>query len=225
MTTPEQPEPSDKRAFRPVVIAPTYNNAASVIGVLDRIERIGTPMIVVDDGATDETPALLAEWARQPHEVPVQVVTHPENRGKAAALRTGFVRAKRLDFTHAVTMDTDGQLEPEEIPTLLAAAAAMPDAFVLGRREEDTPGLPRSNLVGRYTSGLGLWGEIGVVVHDSPCGLRVYPLRLFDVVPCWAGRFGFEAEIIARAVWAGCPLVDVPVSCRYPTHEECVSHL
>ncbi len=70
-----------------------------------------------------------------------------------------------------------------------------------------------------------MWVEIGIVVHDSQCGLRAYPLRLFDVVRCWAGRFGFEAEIIARAVWAGCPLVDVPVRCYYPPHDERVSHL
>jgi len=225
MMTTRQQESSDVPAFRPVVIAPTYNNAASVIGVLDRIERVGVAIIVVDDGAADETAALLAEWMSKPRDVPAHLVTHEQNRGKAAALRTGFAEASRMGFTHAVTMDTDGQLAPEEIPRLLAAAEATPDALVLGRRRKDTPGLPKSNLVGWYTSGLGLWLEIGVVVQDSQCGLRAYPLRLFDVVHCWAGRFGFEAEIIARAVWAGCPLVDVPVSCHYPTHEERVSHL
>jgi len=225
MKATEQRKPSNEPGFRPVVIAPTYNNAASVIGVLERIERVGTAMIVVDDGATDATPLLLADWMEKPHEVPVQLVTHEQNRGKAAALRTGFAEASRLGFTHAVTMDTDGQLEPEEVPRLLAAAQATPDALVLGRRRKDTPRLPKSNLVGWYTSGLGLWLEIGVVVHDSQCGMRVYPLRLFDVVKPWAGRFGFEAEIIARAVWAGCPIVDVPVSCHYPPHEERVSHL
>ncbi len=217
--------PSQARPFRPVVVAPTYNNAMMVISVLERIERAGLPMIVVDDGATDETPALLAEWASKSHNVPVRVVTHPKNRGKAAALLTGFEQAKRLDGTHAVTIDTDGQLEPEEIPKLLAAAADVPDALVLGRREAHTPGLPRSHLLGWFLSGLGLWVETGVVVHDSQCGLRVYPLRLFDVVHCRAGRFGFETEIIARALWAGCPLVEVPVTCHYPSRERRISHL
>ncbi len=210
--------------FRPVVIAPTYNNAPTLLGVLERIERVGVPLIVVNDGATDNTAALLDAWSAQDHPIPAEVLTLPENRGKAAAMRAGFSHARQLGYTHAVTMDTDGQLFPEEIPQMLDAACAVPDALVLGRRSEHTPGLPKSNLTGWYTSSLGLWLETGVVVRDSQCGLRVYPLRLFDAVRCRTGRFGFEAEIIARAVWAGCPIVDVGVTCIYPPGEERVSH-
>lgn len=215
----------DEPRFRPVVVAPTYNNASTLLSVLDRIVAIGVPLIIVNDGSTDETASLLKAWAERSHGLEVHVLTHPRNRGKAAAMRTGFAHARRSGSTHAVTMDTDGQLEPEEIPSLLDAAAGAPTALVLGRRSEQTAGLPRSNLIGWYTSGLGLWAETGVIVRDSQCGLRVYPLRLFDDVRCWAGRFGFEAEIIARAVWAGCPIVEVPVTCRYPSGSERVSHI
>ena len=210
--------------FRPVVIAPTYNNAPTLLGVLERLERVGVPMIVVNDGASDSTADLLAAWSARDHAVSVEVLTLPENRGKAAAMRAGFVHARQAGYTHAATMDTDGQLAPEEIPAMLDAASAVPEALVLGRRSEHTPGLPKSNLTGWYTSSLGLWLETGVVVRDSQCGLRVYPLRLFDVVRCRTGRFGFEAEIIARAVWAGCPIVDVPVTCVYPPRAKRVSH-
>jgi len=222
---PAPPDSDDASGFRPVVVAATYNNAATMIGILERIERSGYDLIVVNDGATDDTPKLLAEWRDRAPAVAVHVVTHEVNRGKAAALHTGFAQARARGYTHAVTMDTDGQLEPEEIPRMVAAAERLPRALVLGRRSEKVPGLPRSNLVGWYTSGLGLWLEIGVVVNDSQCGLRVYPLELFDVVRCWAGRFGFEAEIIARAVWAGCPIAQVPATCHYPPRGEHVSHL
>lgn len=216
---------SDGVPFRPVVIAPTYNNAATLLSVLERIERVGVPLIVINDGATDDTAGVLDAWSSQTHPVVVHVLTHAENRGKAAAMRTGFAQARLSGYSHAVTMDTDGQLSPEEIPAMLDAARAVPDALVLGRRSEHTPGLPKSNLTGWYTSSLGLWLETGVVVRDSQCGLRVYPLRLFDAIRCRTGRFGFEAEIIARAVWAGCPIVEVPVSCIYPPRGERVSHL
>ncbi len=211
--------------FRPVVIAPTYNNAVTLLDVLARIERVGVPLIVINDGATDDTADVLDAWSSQTHPVSMHVLTHTVNQGKAAAMRTGFAQARQSGYTHAVTMDTDGQLSPEEIPAMLNAARAVPDALVLGTRSEHTPGLPKSNLTGWYTSSLGLWLETGVVVRDSQCGLRVYPLRLFDVVRCRTGRFGFEAEIIARAVWAGCPIVEVPVSCIYPPRGERVSHL
>jgi uncharacterized protein (DUF2062 family) len=210
--------------FRPVVIAPTYNNASTLLGVLARIQKVGVPLIVVNDGATDDTASVLAAWSADIDPLVAQVVTLPENRGKAAAMRIGFAHARQHGFTHAVTMDTDGQLSPEEIPAMLDAARASPDAMVLGTRSVHTPGLPKSNLTGWYTSSLGLWLEIGVVIRDSQCGLRVYPLKLFDVIHCRTGRFGFEAEIIARAVWAGCPVVDVPVTCHYPPREDRVSH-
>ncbi len=210
--------------FNPAVVIPTYNNAATLIGVLDRIESLGLSMIVVDDGASDDTPATLTKWSDQHHAVDVVVLTHKINQGKAAAMMTGFSRARLTGHTHVVTMDTDGQLSPEDIPAMLAAAIASPHALILGRRSTTTPGLPQSNLVGWYTSGLGIWVETGVSLMDSQCGLRMYPLRLFDVVQCRVGRFGFEAEIIARSLWAGFSVVEVPVSCVYPSHDERVSH-
>lgn len=210
--------------FRPVVIAPTYNNAATLVGVLERIEKIGVPIIVVDDGSTDETPDLLTAWIDRDRSIDVKVLTHAPNQGKAAALATGFADARETGFSHAVTMDTDAQLEPEDIPAMLDAAAHAPRALVLGRRSESTPGLPKSNLVGWRCSGMGLWVETGLVIHDSQCGLRVYPLDLLDSLRCWAGRFGFEAEIIARTVWAGRPIATVPVICHYPPLDQSVSH-
>lgn len=225
MTKTDRPDgPFAGASFRPVVIAPTYNNAASLIGVLERIEQVGVPIIVVDDGSTDETPDLLAAWLAGDRCVAVKVLTHSPNQGKAAALATGFAHAAQADFTHAITMDTDGQLEPEDMPAMLQAAAHVPRALVLGRRSVSTPGLPKSNLVGWRCSGMGLWVETGVVVHDSQCGLRVYPLDLLENLRCWAGRFGFEAEIIARTLWAGRPIVTVPVTCHYPPRDQSVSH-
>ncbi len=210
--------------FNPVVVVPTYNNAATLVGVLGRIERLGLSMIVVDDGASDDTPAILKKWSNQDHAVSAEVLTHEINQGKAAAMMTGFTHAARLGHTHAVTMDTDGQLSPEDIPAMLAAAKDSPDALILGRRSTTTPGLPKSNLVGWYTSGLGVWVETGVSLIDTQCGLRAYPLKLFDVVQCRVGRFGFEAEIIARALWSGFSVVEVPVNCIYPPHDDRVSH-
>lgn len=207
------------------MIAPTYNNAASLIGVLDRISKTRIPLIVVNDGASDDTGAKLEGFVAAQHEVDVTVVTHVQNRGKAAAMRTGFAHAREAGYTHAVTIDTDGQLSPEEIPMLVAASRAEPSALVLGRRSQNTPDVPKSSLAGWLISGVGLWAETGLVLQDSQCGLRCYPLALLDVVACWAGRFGFEAEIIARAVWAGCPIVEVPVSCLYAPKGERVSHL
>lgn len=216
--------PSDESVVRPVVVTPTFNNAATLIGVLDRIERLGLPVIAVNDGSTDATAALLSTWADRQYAVRVEVVTHDRNRGKAAAMHSGFDLAARLGFTHAVTIDTDGQLDPEEVPSLLEVAGRDPFALVVGMRDDRTHGGPGRSLWGRRFSALGIWAETGVRVRDSQCGLRVYPLTLVQFVGASAGRFAFETEVITRALWAGFDVKPVPVRSRYLPAGERVSH-
>jgi uncharacterized protein (DUF2062 family) len=209
-------------AFRPVVIAPSYNNERTVRGVLERVVGLGLPVIAVNDGATDGTAAVLAEWAGGRRDV--RVVTHEVNRGKGEALRTGFREAAAMGYTHAATIDTDGQLDPEQIPALLVVAAGRPEALVLGYRDDEAADYPRRSRVGRRVSNTFVWMESGVRVRDSQCGFRVYPLGLVDAVRCRAGRYGFETEVVVRAGWAGCEVVEVPVRCRYFAGGERVSH-
>jgi uncharacterized protein (DUF2062 family)/CTP:molybdopterin cytidylyltransferase MocA len=202
--------------FRPVVVAPTYNNDATLETVLHRILALGLPVIVVDDGSMDTTSSILARYALNREEGMFQVATHPRNRGKAAALKTGFAQAARFGYTHAVTIDTDGQLEPEDIPRLLEAARESDQALVLGCRKEDIPGYPAKSLAGRRMSNTLIRLECGQQLKDCQCGLRVYPLREVMNIRCRAGRFGYETEIITRAVWAGLAVREVPVTCHYP---------
>lgn len=210
-------------SFSPVVVTPTYNNARTLIDVLNRIVRLNLPLIVVNDGSTDATASLLEQW-RPSIKSPVEVVTHAQNRGKAAALHSGFAAGRRLGYTHALTIDTDGQLEPEQIPDLLRAAEESGDAFVLGARDDTRSDYPAKSRVGRRVSNTMIWMESALRVNDSQCGMRVYPLAMFDIVKCAAGRFSFEAEIITRAGWAHWPIVEVPVVCHYTPPGGRVSH-
>ncbi len=208
----------------PVVVAPSYNNAGTVCSVLDRVLALDLPLIVVNDGSTDPTAGLLAEWVRRHPGAPVRVLTHPVNRGRAMALRTAFAEAGRLGYTHAATIDTDARLDPEQIPALLEAARREPDALVLGWRDERSGDYPSQRRMGRRFGNLGIRMECGLRVRDSQCGLRVYPLRLVNDVRCRAGRFGYESEIITRAVWAGFAIVEQQVHCHYPPDRQRVSH-
>jgi glycosyltransferase involved in cell wall biosynthesis len=201
------------------VVAPTYNNAGTLADVARRIAATGLPVIIVNDGSTDATAEILAAPPDG-----VTVIEHDRTRGKAAALRTGFERARELAFTHAVTVDTDGQLDPEQIPELVAAARRDPRALVIGARDDTRSDYPGRSRLGRRLSNWCLRLSCGATVTDSQCGFRVYPLAV-TVLPCRSQHFGWETEIIARSVWAGHGIVNVPVRCRYFPAGERVSHL
>lgn len=232
--------------FHPVIIAPTYNNARMLPEVLDQIGQHSLPVIVVDDGCTDGTREILSKWvAEAPHHKPVgdaedlthpgragglwytprEVVTHPVNKGKAEALRSGFKRATERGFTHAVTIDTDGQLDPAQIADLLHAARSHPNSLILGDRDMWAPDYPPKNRLGRRLSNLGVFWASGLRVNDSQCGFRVYPLALVNVLPCRAGRYGYETEILTRAGWAGATVHHVTVTCKYEIPGGRISHL
>lgn len=213
--------------FKPVVIAPTYNNAGTLLEVLARIDAQGVDVIAVNDGSTDDTARLLAEWQQNP---PAGVTTtrlvetHPRNRGKAAALRTGFARAQELNYTHALSIDTDGQLSPEQIPDMLALAESEPKSLVVGVRDASAADYPFRSRLGRRSANLLIFMESGLRVSDSQCGLRVYPLDMPELLQTRAGRYGFETEILVRAGWAGRSIAEMPARCTYFSGDRRVSH-
>ena len=206
------------------VLVPTYNNARTLQNVVERIfTSCDLPVIIVNDGSTDATAAILQTLIEaQPARLTVE--THDVNRGKAAALMTGFQLAAARGFTHVITLDSDDQLRPEEIPRLYEEALAQPQALIVGCRDAAKADYPAKSRIGRLVSNALIWLESHCSVGDSQCGFRVYPLGLIEAVPCRSGHFGFEAEIITRARWAGCPMAQVEVTCRYLPPGQRVSH-
>lgn len=219
-------------AFRPAIVAPTYNNAGTLLAVLRQVAALNLPMIVVNDGSTDATVEILQSLTDELHTgsplpaavLPLHVLRHQFNRGKAAALATGFAYADRSSFTHVVTIDTDGQHDAQQIPALLEAAARHPAALILGTRDPHSAGYPFASRFGRWFSNSLIRLESGINVRDSQCGLRVYPLELIARVPCRCGHFSFETEILTRCGWAHAQVIQTPVSCVYFPRETRVSH-
>jgi glycosyltransferase involved in cell wall biosynthesis len=213
---------ADDQLYRPVIIMPTFNNGSSLPDVYRRVAALNLSIIIVNDGSTDSTSEWLARNASISQQL--RVISHASNLGKAAALKTGFATALQCGFTHAITIDTDGQLDPEDIPTLLDQAKDSPGALILGARDMAMDDYPSRSRIGRRLSNFAIRLECGGIVTDSQCGLRVYPLELFRRVRCNVGRFGFEAAIITHAVWHGFRVINVPVRCRYFPPENRVSH-
>ncbi len=227
-TSPMKPQPArlQTKLFQPIVIAPTYNNARMLHDVLTQIASQGLPVLAVNDGSTDDTPAILERWKSEQGDASGrEVITHPVNRGKADALRTGFAAAIERGYTHAVTIDTDGQLDPNQIKDLVAAAEKEPAALVVGDRDMNAPDYPAKSRKGRRISNFAVKLESGAKVSDSQCGFRVYPLAAMKYLECFSGRYGYETEILTRAAWAGVPIRHAPVTCAYEIAGGRISHL
>jgi hypothetical protein len=208
--------------FRPAIIAPTFNNAQTLSRILTGMDPAGLPIIVIDDGCSDFSPQILRVWADG--RTDRTVLTHAQNQGKAAALLTGFNHALQMGFTHAVTIDTDGQLDPTQIPDLLEFAGENPLVIVVGCRDQTAADYPSPSRWGRRISNFLIAIETGATVTDSQCGFRVYPLKLIQSLRCNARRYGFESEILTRAAWAGIDIQQINVNCIYLVPEGRVTH-
>lgn len=199
--------------MKPCVIIPCYNHVATVTTVARDAQAL-CPVIVVDDGSTLPLPALPGCTA----------IRLEFNRGKAAALSAGFRRATELGYTHAITMDADGQHFASDLPLFLEALAKQSNALVVGVRDFFAAGCPahrrRSNAVSTFWYRV----ETGVRLGDTQCGFRAYPLTLTQSLNVRSSRYAYELEFLVRAAWAGTAIVPVPVKCSYELDQLRQSH-
>ncbi|MCC6401191.1 MAG: DUF2062 domain-containing protein [Flavobacteriales bacterium] len=205
-------------SVRACILVPTYNNAATVEGVLRAIQAAGErDILVVNDGSTDGTSAILARIDG------ITVLTNDRNRGKGFSLRRGFEAALARGFTYAITIDSDGQHAPGEIAKLRAAIAATPGAMIMGARDMSGADVPGKSSFGNRFSNFWFRIETGWRLDDTQTGFRAYPLGPTCSFRAWTTRFEYEVETIVRLAWRDVPFVQVPVSVRYDFPER-VSH-
>jgi glycosyltransferase involved in cell wall biosynthesis len=200
------------------VVIPVYNHEQMVAEVVERSLLLGFPIIVVDDGSTDATPDRIKGIEG------IQILRHRFNRGKGAALLTGFtIAAESSDW--AITMDADGQHNPEDARRLVAAIPETERPIILGNREGMMASdVPWTSRFGRKFSNFWVRMSGGPVVADSQSGFRAYPLPECLHLDARAGRFQFEIEILVKARRSGVPVVEVPVRVSYTPGTRRISH-
>lgn len=209
------------RSATHVVLIPSYNPGRLLAETVRAARAHWDPVWIVVDGSTDGSAALLAELART--DPGLRVLVRPSNGGKGAALLDGLAAAREAGFTHALTMDSDGQHPAERIGAFMAASAAEPAAMILGAPVFDASA-PRIRLSGRRIS--NWWANLETLwagIPDSLFGFRVYPIApLIEVMhhTLWMRRFDFDAEAVVRLSWRGVPARSLPAPCRYFTAGE-----
>ena len=189
-----------------VVIIPTYNNAGTLKDVLSRTLAQGLPIVVVDDGCTDGTRVILSGFKD------VTVIAHPKNQGKGAALKTAFRWALEKGYAYAVTIDSDGQHYPEDIPELLKAKGER--TIVVGSRT--TRGANAGGSFANRFSNFWFTAYTGIRLTDTQTGFRLYPLHDLPSFRVVGNRYEAELSLLLFSAWKGLSLVPVQVRVNYP---------
>lgn len=212
-------------------VIPTYNNARTLADIVRRTLAVCPHVIVVNDGSTDGTMEVLKAIEG------VKVISYARNRGKGHALRLGLETARKAGYDYAVTLDSDGQHRPEDIPALTAAAVGRwPLAFssqepkaksqkpilVVGSRNLQADGMPAANTFANRFSNFWFRLQTGIRLPDTQTGFRLYPLHHLPCLKLLTNRYESELELLVFSAWRGVTIMPVPVSVSYPADR--VSH-
>jgi glycosyltransferase involved in cell wall biosynthesis len=211
------PEPSGTH----LVLIPSYNTGARLFETVRAARAEWAPVWVVIDGSTDATgEQLQALAAGDPH---LQVLQLAHNQGKGAALLHGLDRAAAAGFTHALTMDADGQHPAALIGEFMRRSQAATSAMVLGAPQFDASA-PLERVLGRRIS--NFWVRVETLfagIEDVLFGFRVYPiapLREIMHATRFMRRFDFDTEAVVRLSWRGVRAINLPAPVRYFRPEE-----
>lgn len=210
---------NDSKTSNICVLMPTYNNAGTLRDVVERVLRFCVDVIVVNDGCTDTSAEILASFGEN-----ITVVDYGKNCGKGYALKQGFKKAKELGFDYAITIDSDGQHFPEDIPLFIKALEQHPNALIVGSRNLNEENMPEKNTFANKFSNFWFKIQTSVNLPDTQTGFRLYPLKNLPNLSFLTSRYEAELELLVGAAWRGTDLIPIKINVFYPKAEERVSH-
>jgi len=194
------------------VVIPAFQ-AAETLGELIRrcgvyLYREVSGIVVVDDGSTDKT----GEVARASG---AHVIAHPVNRGKGAALLTGFAEATARRWDAAITLDADGQHDPRSIPGFIAEHQRTGADIIVGTRARSGSRMPLPRRVSNRLSSAVVSWLAGVRIEDSQSGYRLIARRVWESIPLCGQRYDLESELLIKAGRRGYRIVPFPIETLY----------
>jgi glycosyltransferase involved in cell wall biosynthesis len=190
------------------VIMPAYREQGRIGAVVRRILTHVPAVLVVDDGSQDRT-------AAEAREAGAEVVQHERNQGKGVALMTGFKWARERRFEAVITMDADGQHNPDDIPRFIEAYERTGIPVLIGNRMADLTGMPWDRRATNKAMSWLLSREMKQYVPDTQCGFRLYRADVIPLVTTESARFAAESEILLHVADRGIRIDAVPVTTIY----------
>ena len=195
--------------MRVVAAIPAFNEEVAIGSVIARTKPYVDDVVVIDDGSHDSTVAVAESMG-------VTVLCHEVNSGKGMALRTVFAWAIEQNVDVLITLDGDGQHNPDEIPSIVAPILARDADLVNGARFlEGHNDVPAYRRLGQEVLTFATNLNSVVKVNDSQSGFRAFHSSSFDAFRFTNSGMGIESEMISEAAAAGLRIKEVPITCRY----------
>ena len=207
------------KALKCCVIIPTYNNHLTLSEVISSALEYTDDLIVVNDGATDDTPQILQTFGNV-----IQLVEHKVNQGKGKALRNAFRYAREKGYEYAITMDSDGQHFASDLPVFLNELEKDKNCLIIGARNMEQENVPGKSNFGNKFSNFWFRLETGVSLVDTQCGFRLYPIKRLENTTFFTNRFEFEVEVIVKAAWKGVNVKNIPIKVHYEPGKKRITH-
>jgi len=215
------PSPAAATNATHLVLIPSFDTGPRLLQTVDEARAQWPAVWVVVDGSRDGSERAVIERARSDPGLRVIVLT--VNRGKGAAVLHGLQQAAAAGYTHALTMDADGQHPAELIASFMHASIARPEAMILGKPVFDASA-PRLRVRGRRVSnGWTKLETLGAGIGDSLYGFRVYPIAALAEVmrrQPWMRRFDFDTEAVVRLAWRGVKPINIDAPVKYLRADE-----
>ena len=200
------------------VIIPTYNNQQTIATVINDVLKFTDNIIIVNDGATDNTPEILKAFTG------LQIISYSPNRGKGIALRTGIKAAQDKGYRYAITIDSDGQHFADDIPVFIDKIEQEPDSLLIGARNLNQENMPKKNTFGNKFSNFWFMLFTGINLPDTQSGYRLYPIQKMKGARYFTSKYEFEIEVSVKAAWRGIAVLAVPIKVFYAEREKRISH-
>lgn len=198
-------------------VVPVYNNGNTVKSIVTGCRLYLKNILVVDDGSTD------TDLFRLFQDTDIKVIRHERNLGKGRAIMTAVKFIAENGGLFMITIDADGQHYPEDIRNFIPLLSGDDSSIIIGCRNFETSNVPASSRFGRKFANFWLRVETGISIGDCQSGFRAYPVKYLSMTKMYGSHYDFEAEILARAVWAGLKLKTVPIEVWYPEPHSRVS--
>lgn len=200
------------------VIIPTFNNEKTIQKVISDVLEYCNNVIVVNDGATDNTPHFIEKFG-----IKIISIGYQKNIGKGNALKLGFKKALELGYNYAITIDSDAQHYADDIPKFVEMLQRHPNTLLMGSRNMEQDGVPQKSSFGNKFSNFWVKLQTGISLPDTQTGYRLYPLNAVEKLNLFTTKFEFEIEVLVKLAWANIKVLPVNIKVKYDPDER-VTH-